>query len=55
MKKIDDALVKADSDGITDKKALAIKLGLMVAATAVGIAGTVLVQRAIETKSSDPE
>jgi hypothetical protein len=55
MKKIDDALVQAASEGIVSKKALTIKLVAMAAATAVGIAGTILVQRAIESNSQDPE
>jgi len=55
MKKIDEALVKATSDGTINMKALVIKLAAMTAATAVGIAGTVLVQRSLDRKASDSE
>jgi hypothetical protein len=55
MKSIDKALAKANSEGTTDGKALAIKLALMAGATAAGIVGTVLVQRAIENNSKDPD
>jgi hypothetical protein len=55
MKKIDDALAKATSDGTINGKALAVKLGLMAAATAAGVVGTVLVQRTLDRKASDSE
>jgi len=55
MKNLDKALVKASSEGTTDGRALAIKLALMVGATAAGVVGTVLVQRAIENNSKDPD
>jgi len=55
MKKIDDALVQADSEGTINKKALTIKLVAMAAATAAGIVGTILVQRALESNSQNPE
>jgi len=55
MEKINAALAKADSEGTVDAKALAIKLAAMAGATVLGIVGTVMVQRAIEKNSSDPE
>ena len=55
MTKIDKALVEATANGTTNGKALAIKLTLMAVATAAGIAGTVLVQRAIENNHKDSE
>ena len=55
MKTTDAALAKATSEGTIDKKALAIKLAAMAVATAAGIAGTILVQKAIESNSADPE
>jgi len=53
MKKVDEALAKADSEGTINGKALAIKIAAMAAATAAGIVGTVLVQRAIEANSEE--
>lgn len=55
MKDIDKRLQDADANGTVDKKALAIKLAAMAAATAAGIIGTVLVQRAIDSNDKDPE
>lgn len=46
MKQIDNALVEASANGTVNKKALAIKLAAIAGATAAGIIGTVLVQRA---------
>lgn len=53
MKKVDEALAKADSEGTINGKALAIKIAAMAAATAAGIVGTVLVQRVIEANSEE--